>query len=178
MFHPKIPDMESINLNPLPEWNDERFDTIEDHASPEFAASVEAARDLYNQWREVFGLVLAFVASLDENEEDTEITRRSIFENAFLIPVKIRSAAGDTLYQIKMENAAIIRYNGRKLLEQIGFAAYSGNADVAYKEIIEAAMDKFKALFYRWVRTFEKDGFSDDWGLFGLPDTGDEKLEE
>ncbi|HYH14181.1 MAG TPA: hypothetical protein VD794_03110, partial [Flavisolibacter sp.] len=75
-------------------------------------------------------------------------------------------SAVDTLYMLQMENAAIIRTNCRQLMEQVSFAAMSGIADEAHRDVIEEAMDEFRTLFKQWVATFEPDEFKDEWGLF------------
>ena len=76
------------------------------------------------------------------------------------------SAGGDTLYQIKMENAALIRFNCRQMWEQIAFAVLTGSADAEHKEVIEEVLNKFKQLFSSWVATFKPDEYEDEWGLF------------
>jgi hypothetical protein len=89
-----------------------------------------------------------------------------IYQNAYIVAPKILSASGDTLYQIKMENAALIRFNCKQLWDQIAFATLSGDADIAYKIPIEESLDKFKKLFRSWVATFRRDDYEDEWGLF------------
>lgn len=121
---------------------------------------------MYNQWREVFGLVMAFVETLPEEEDERLSTKSMIYENAFIVAPKIMSACGDTLYQIKMENASLIRFNCRQMWEQIAFAVLSGIAEEEHKKIIEEALSRFKELFRQWVACFKPDEYEDDWGLF------------
>jgi hypothetical protein len=35
-----------------------------------------------------------------------------------------------------------------------------------YGRIIRSEIEEFKNLFRNWVNTFEKDEFTDEWGLF------------
>ena len=129
--------------------------------------ALEAGKYLYEQWREVFQLVMAFVDTLPETPESAmPDTREMIYENVYIVAPKLLAAAGDTLYEIKMENAAIIRYNCRQLMEQVGFAVLSGKTDDLYQEAIEEAMDEFKHRFRHWVSFFKRDEFEDEWGLF------------
>ena len=121
---------------------------------------------MYNQWREVFCLTSAFAEALPEEEDDLLSTKSMIYQNAYIVAPKIMSACGDTLYMIKMENAALIRFNCRQLWEQVTFAVLEGNADREHKEVIEEAIDDFKALFKQWAATFKPDEFEDEWGLF------------
>src|SRR6476619_8322949 len=114
--------MDLPNLNPLPKWEN-RLQNIDKNESWKWSEELRIAEALYNQWREVFGLVMAFVETLPEEEDETLSTKSMIYQNAYIVAPKIMSACGDTLYQIKMENAAIIRLNCRQLWEQIDFAA-------------------------------------------------------
>lgn len=149
----------------LPEWKDRR--TMHDKAEAwKWKEELRLAERLYNQWREVFGLVSAFAEALPDAEEDRNSTRSLIYQNAYIIAPKIISASGDTLYQIKMENAALIRFNCRQLWEQVAYAAMVGEADENHKTVIEEALDNFKQLFRQWVATFRKDEHEDEWGLF------------
>ncbi|HUC79268.1 MAG TPA: hypothetical protein VMR70_00065, partial [Flavisolibacter sp.] len=104
--------------------------------------------------------------NLPDEEDDFLSNRSMIYQNAYIIAPKIVSAAGDTLYQIKMENAALIRFNCRHMMEQIGVAVLMGKADEEHKEVIEDSLDKFKAHFRDWVSSFKPDEYEDEWGLF------------
>ena len=157
--------MDLPNLNPLPKWEN-RLQNIDKNESWKWSEELRIAEALYNQWREVFGLVMAFVETLPEEEDETLSTKSMIYQNAYIVAPKIMSACGDTLYQIKMENAAIIRFNCRQLWEQIAFAALTGAADKEYKNLIEEALNQFKEWFRQWVATFKKDEYEDEWGLF------------
>jgi hypothetical protein len=157
--------MDISYLNPLPEWED-RFQNIDKSEAWKWKETLQAAEKLYNQWREVFGLVMAFVETLPEEADEFHSTKSMIYQNAYVIAPKIISASGDTLYQIKMENAALIRFNCRQMWEQIGFAVLNNKADMEHEEVIEEALNKFKELFRAWVATFKQDEYEDDWGLF------------
>lgn len=130
--------------------------------------AVEAAKALYHQWREVFNLAIAIADSLTENAhiKSEDATKQLMYENIMIVGAKIMSAAGGTLYIIKMENAAIIRLNCRQLMDQIGFAVMAGIADERHQQVIRQAMDEFRRLFCQWVVTFQKDAYEDEWGLF------------
>ena len=153
----------------LPDWENFRISKIEDGEEWKWKIHLDAARSLYEQWREVFQLVMAFSDTLPEAKDEEEMvlsTKQLIFENAFIIAPKIMSASRDTLYEIKMENAALIRFNCRQMMDQIGYAVLIANADQAHKLVIEEALNEFKLRFRHWVSLFEKDEFEDEWGLF------------
>jgi hypothetical protein len=150
--------------NPLPEW-DGRLKNIDKGDEWKWKDELEIAEKLYNQWREVFQLVTAFAENLPEEDERLS-TKNLIYENAYIVAPKIISASGDTLYQIKMENAALIRFNCRQMWEQITVAVLSGSADEEHEIVIEESLNKFKDIFRQWVATFKEDEYEDEWGLF------------
>jgi hypothetical protein len=157
--------MDLPHFNSLPEW-EPRLHKTDSGEAWKWQEELQIAEAMYNQWREVFALVMAFVETLPEEENDPVSTKNLIYQNAYIVAPKIVSACGDTLYQIKMENAALIRFNCRQMWEQIAFAALTGTADEEHKKVIEEALGTFRQLFRRWVGTFKKDEFEDDWGLF------------
>ena len=55
-----------------------------------------------------------------ENEFLQETTVRFMLENAMIIPAKIAGAEAGDLYDLRMENAAIIRKAARELYVQAG----------------------------------------------------------
>jgi hypothetical protein len=164
--------MNTGKLNLLPEWDAFNFPLVDEGDEWKWKVRLDAARSLYEQWREVFQLVYAFADTLPEPsvQEEGQMmpdVRSLLFENAFIVAPKIRSASGDTLYAIKMENAALIRFNCNQMMEQISFAVLMGKGDPAHKAVIEEAMEEFRVRFRYWVSLFEKDGLEDEWGLFG-----------
>lgn len=157
--------MELPHLNPLPEWRNFLRNTDKGEYW-KWKEELQIAEALYNQWREVFVLVMAFAESLPEEEDEMLSTKSMIYQNAYVVAPKIMSACGDTLYQIKMENAVLIRFNCRQMWEQIAFAALTGSADDDHKKVIEDAIGRFKELFRQWIATFRRDEYEDEWGLF------------
>ncbi|UAY52308.1 hypothetical protein [Ferruginibacter albus] len=165
MFPQKI-NMDLGQLFFLPEWDD-KFLRLNNEEGEEWKTNkaIQIAETLYNKWRDVFHLSIAFAESLPEDEEQG-FTQKLIIENLMVVAPKIMSAAGDTLYIIKMENAAIIRVNCIQLMEQIGVSVLMGLADEKHEKVIKDEMQNFRLLFKEWVATFEKDDCEDEWGLF------------
>jgi hypothetical protein len=161
-------DLEKLNF--LPEWDENRFiKKMNQHGEAwKNAPGILSARDVYKQWREVFGLVVAFAENLEDekNENNRSTTKSLIYENALIVAPKIIGAVSVDAYTIKMENAAIIRSNCRQMMEQINFTVLMGWSEEDYKRVIEESLEHFKSLFRIWVATFIKDGDEDDWGLF------------
>ena len=158
------------DLNFLPEWDESRYKVGPDDAAEEWrrGPARAIAKAMYNQWREVFGLVVAFAENLADDGEETHpaSTKALIYENVMIVAPKIIGAISMDLYVLKMENASVIRTNAKQMMEQIGFAVLMGWADEAHKQVIEDALYKFRELYKQWVSTFQKDNFEDEWGLF------------
>lgn len=93
-----------------------------------------------------------------------------LMENSMIIPAKIAGAAGVDLYDIKMENAAIIRKAARELiLDARGIQTY-GFKDTEYLDLLRKEVDEFRILFAEWVKTFDPwEYIIDRWGLFNPP---------
>ncbi len=162
--------MDLNDLNFLPEWDDSRYKIGPDNAGEQWrrGPAKAIAKAMYNQWRDVFGMVVAFAENLADDGEASHpaSTKALIYENAMIVAPKIIGAISMNLYVLKMANAANIRTNCKQMMEQIGFAVLMGWADENHKRVIEEGLDKFRELFKQWVTTFEKDNFEDEWGLF------------
>ena len=73
-----VMDLEQLNF--LPEWDENRFiKKMNRHGEAwKYGPGILAARDVYNHWRELFGLVVAFAENLgDENDENNQCPDRS-----------------------------------------------------------------------------------------------------
>ena len=108
------------------------------------------------------------------NKPETEIMKHHVQylrENAAIIPAKIAGASGsDMLYDIKMENAAIIRKAARELLTDARGLEIYGFKDVEYLDLLREEVDNFRVLFAEWVKTFDCWNYNiDRWGLFNPP---------
>lgn len=161
--------MDFSDMHSLPEWDDHRmlhrrYEGDEWKLKPQF----DAAKNLYNKWREVFLLVESYCETLQDSKEydHAEKNKELIWQNLFIVAPKIIGAAGVDQYVLKMENASIVRNNCRELMEQVRFTAMVGAGEEKYADAIEREMDIFRDLFKAWVITFIKDEYEDEWGLF------------
>ena len=100
--------MDLDDLNYLPPWDEDDFEDEEGEAWEKKEAR-RAAKALYLEWREVFGLIIAFAENLcsdsEENKTETheQITKRLIYENALIIGPKLKGAMSVDLYILQME---------------------------------------------------------------------------
>lgn len=124
------------------------------------------AREIYHTVRQITDLIP------DEDEFLSEI-KAIILEDAMIIPAKIAGAEGGDLYDIRMENAAIIRKAANDLKIQNHNLEMSGFEHVDYYKIVRKQIDEFRLLFIDWVAGFDKTNYIvDRWGLFNPPGVG------
>ena len=93
-----------------------------------------------------------------------------IIENALLIPAKIAGAEGADLYDIRMENASIIRRAAREIMTSCTGMQICGYQEGDYIELLRGEIEEFRVLFAEWVKTFDQENYIiDRWGLFNPP---------
>ena len=125
---------------------------------------------LYQKALEILRLTEALVTTIPEDDMFLEATKGFMMENAFIIPAKIAGAEGVGLYDLKMENATIIRKAARELYVQAGSLKHFSEEQHDYPNLLRFAIDEFKALFVQWVKGFDVwEYIVDDWGLFNPP---------
>lgn len=127
---------------------------------------------LYQKAEQILKITMGLVEIVPkENEFLQETTVRFMMENAFHIPAKIAGAAGVGLYDLKMENAALIRKAARELYVQAGSLRFEECIkDKDYIELLRNTINEFRLLFIDWVTGFDVwDYIKDSWGLFNPP---------
>jgi hypothetical protein len=127
---------------------------------------------LYQKAEQILKITMGLVEIVPkENEFLQETTVRFMMENAFLIPAKIAGASGVTLYDLKMENATLIRKAARELYVQAGSLGFEEDiTDKDYIELLRHTIEEFRLLFIDWVAGFDVwDYIKDSWGLFNPP---------
>lgn len=123
----------------------------------------EKADEIYRTTQSVCELIP------DENKMLQEI-KSQILENAMVLKVKLASAEKMKLWDLKMENASIIRKNARELVVQYHSLKMFGFEDVKYYKLVRDQLEEFRLLFRDWVADFNPKHFIvDDWGLFNPP---------
>ena len=127
---------------------------------------------LYQKAEQILKITMGLVEIVPkENEFLQETTVRFMMEYAFLIPAKIAGAAGVGLYDLKMENATLIRKAARELYVQAGSLRFEECIKhLDYIELLRNTIDEFRLLFIDWVADFDVwDYVKDNWGLFNPP---------
>lgn len=127
---------------------------------------------LYHKAEQIFKITQGLVEIVPADNEFLQETRvRFMLENAMIIPAKIAGAQAVELYDLKMENATIIRKAARELYVQAGSLRFEEDiSDKDYIHLLRKEIDEFRLLFIDWVAGFDVWNYiKDDWGLFNPP---------
>ncbi|HEY9221507.1 MAG TPA: hypothetical protein VIO43_08035 [Lutibacter sp.] len=134
---------------------------------------------LFNKAQEIMEISLKIsesiskydIENLSETEGDMlEGYAQYIRENATIIPAKISGAEAVEIYDLKMENAAIIRKAARELSTYCTGLEMCGYKNTDYLQLLRDEIEEFRVLFAEWVKTFDQwDYIIDRWGLFNPP---------
>ncbi|MGV3632501.1 MAG: hypothetical protein ACO1O6_14935 [Bacteroidota bacterium] len=90
--------------------------------------------------------------------------------NATLIRAKIHGAEAIDYYDLKMENAAIIRKAAIEILQDCRTLQIYGFDEEAYLNLVRTAVGEFRELFLEWIAQFDHYILKgDEWGLFNPP---------
>lgn len=134
---------------------------------------------LYQKGLEIYELAYKITGLVTDDEygslgkEENELLKHHaeyLKNNASIINAKIAGAEGADLYDLRMENAAIIRKAAREILtDSTGLKIY-GFEHVEYLDLLRNEVEQFRVLFAQWVKTFDPWNYSiDRWGLFNPP---------
>lgn len=127
---------------------------------------------LYQKAEQIYKITRGLVEIVPaDNEFLQETTVRFMMENAMVIPAKIAGAEAVELYDLKMENATIIRKAARELYVQAGSLRFEeAITDQDYIHLLRTEIDEFRLLFIDWVAGFDIWNYiKDNWGLFNPP---------
>ncbi len=158
------------NLNELPEWKDDK--KSDEGEGWKTNATTEACKALYEKWNEIVTMLagaLGTMKEISEAGEDADFVadqKAMTLGDAYEAGAKIRSSEAGSLYVLKMENASIIRKNAQFVKSSVLGLMLQDEVEEEHGEAIRNEIDVFRELFIKWVNTFKKDEFVDEWGLF------------
>jgi hypothetical protein len=125
---------------------------------------------IYQKGKEIFDMVIKITDLIAENNEYLMEVKSFMLSDAAQLTVKVAGAEAVELYDLKMENAAIIRKAARDLLVQQHSLNMFGFEYVEYYQIVRDLIEEYRLLFIDWVAGFDKwDYIIDRWGLFNPP---------
>jgi len=128
---------------------------------------------IYRKGEEILDMVWKIAALIPENDEYLMEIKGCMLSDAAQLTVKVAGAEAAGLYDLKMENAAIIRKAARDLMVQQHSLDMFGFEYVEYYQIVRDLIEEYRLLFIDWVAQFDKwDYIIDRWGLFNPPGIG------
>lgn len=126
---------------------------------------------VFKKGKEIFELT-SKITDLITDDDDRMLCNYKGFmlEDAAMLTVKVAGAEAADLYDIRMENAAIIRKAARDLLTHCSGLEMFGFKETQYLHLIREAIEEYRLLFIEWVKGFDPWNYTvDRWGLFNPP---------
>lgn len=137
---------------------------------------------LYQKSEEIYQTLLTITALIPEDHEMLQDIKSEILGKIRIIQAKLAGAHRAKLWDLRMENAAIIRMNARELMIQNHLLQTLGFEEVGYYHIVRQQLEEFRLLFREWVAGFDPKKFIvDEWGLFnppGIPQDYEQRSDE
>lgn len=128
---------------------------------------------IFKKGSEILDVVIQIGKLIPKDNEILQDIRGQMTCDAALLTVKVAGAHGIGLYDLKMENAAIIRKAARDLMVTNHSLDLFGFKEVEYFELVRDLLEEYRLLFIDWVAGFDKwDYVIDRWGLFNPPGVG------
>ncbi len=141
---------------------EDRYDYIDPKSLP-----------IYQKGEEIFEVVHQISKLIPEEDEMLQSTKGYMLSDAALLTVKVAGASGSAFYDMKMENATIIRKAARDLILHNHSLEAFGFEEVEYFQIVRDLVEEYRLLFIDWVTSFDQwDYVIDRWGLFNPPGIG------
>jgi hypothetical protein len=134
---------------------------------------------LFKKGMEIYEIIHKVSELIPDEDPMTEHTRQFLREDALMLTVKVTGAEAAEFYDIKMENAALIRKAARSILAQCSNLKMMGFKETYYLDLIREEIENYRLLFVEWVRDFDKWTYVvDEWGLFNPPGIEPEDRED
>ena len=128
---------------------------------------------IYRKGKEILEMVSKITALIPEDNEYLMHVKACMLSDAAQLTVKVAGAEAAGLYDLKMENASIIRKAARDLMVQQHSLDMFGFEYVEYYQMVRDLIEEYRLLFIEWVAGFDKwDYVIDRWGLFNPPGVG------
>ena len=125
---------------------------------------------IYQKAKEIDKTLRIITDLFPEENEYLQSLKSNLLEDIMIIQAKICGAEAVKLYDIKMENATIIRKAARDIMVSGNTLEMFGFSDAKYYKIIRNLIEDFRLLFRDWVAGFNSKHFIvDDWGLLNPP---------
>ncbi len=130
---------------------------------------------IYKKAEEIYEVVRQIADLIPDDDENDHLSfvKGNMLGDAMTICAKIAGAEGGDLYDLRMENAAIIRKAARDLMVTNHSLEMFGFEEFEYFDIVRDLIEEFRLLFIDWVAGFDQWNYiTDSWGLFNPPGVG------
>lgn len=128
---------------------------------------------IYKKGQEIYEVVKEITDLIPENNEILQDIKMQMLSDAAMLIVKVAGAEGGDLYDIRMQNAALIRKAANDLMVQNHSLEAFGFEYVEYFNIVRNLIEEYRLLFIDWIEGFDKWNYIiDRWGLFNPPGIG------
>ncbi|MBW6499245.1 MAG: hypothetical protein K0B09_12700 [Bacteroidales bacterium] len=128
---------------------------------------------IYKKGQEIYKVVKEIVDLIPGENEILQDIKMQMLSDAAILTVKVAGAEGGDLYDIRMQNAALIRKAANDLMVQNHSLETFGFEYVEYFNIVRNLIEEYRLLFIDWVEGFDKWNYIiDRWGLFNPPGVG------
>lgn len=125
---------------------------------------------LFLKGREIYSLSSEIADLIPEDNDMLFIYKEFMLEDAATLSVKVAGAEAADLYDMRMENAALIRKAARDLLTHCRGLEQYDFKEFHYLHLIREAIEEYRLLFIDWVKGFDQWNYIiDRWGLFNPP---------
>jgi hypothetical protein len=132
-----------------------------------------AYKELIAKGNEIVDIVHKIGELIPEDSEVLQDLRGQVMADAMMMVAKVHGAEAGNLYDLRMENAAIIRKAARDLMVSKHSFEMFGFEHVEYFDIVRNLIEEYRLIFIRWVESFDPwDYIIDRWGLFNPPGVG------
>jgi hypothetical protein len=134
---------------------------------------------IFKKAEEILELAEVIADTLKEDSK-SEHFASEIVSNAMIIQVKIAGAEGVGLYSLQMENAVLIKFAVRHMMNAVVCTSMFEMNEEDYVELMREKVEEFRLLFVEWIRGFDKTlDAPDDWAIrYDTSTPEQEKLEE
>ena len=128
---------------------------------------------IFKKAEEIEKLVRHLMEVVPDDNPMLKHQKEFMLGDALTIPTKIAGAEGGDLYDLRMENAALIRKAARDLVTGLRGLEMFGCNETQYFDLLRREVEEFRLLFIEWVAAFDKRKYiPDNWGLFNPPGVG------
>ena len=128
---------------------------------------------IYRQGMEIGKLVSRLLELSDPDNDQQQRICGYMYEDANNLAVKVAGAEAAELYDLKMENATIIRKSARELVVNTHGLDMFDFQYPEYYDLIRNEVEAYRLLFIDWVAGFDQWNYAiDRWGLFNPPGVG------